>query len=87
MPHASLNVDAAGGQLIAAHQSFVKCSGHLIIVLGDPVTSHGPAPHNNPVVAGSSATVKISGIGIARQGDPASCGHACTSSSHINIGR
>lgn len=87
MPLASLaGYDNAGGILISAKQSFVRCKGQLVIVRTDPVTAHGTAPHNSATVAGCSATTRINGLGIARQGDAATCGHACTGTSHINIG-
>lgn len=87
MPIASLaGFDNAAGILISAQQSFVRSKGNLVIVRTDPVTPHGTPPHASATVAGCSAIVRINGLGVARQGDAATCGHRCTGSSIINIG-
>jgi uncharacterized Zn-binding protein involved in type VI secretion len=86
MPRVSLDgADmAGGGRLQAARQSFVRCDGRLIIVVGDPVLPHDI--HPNAVVAQGSGSTRINGFAIAREGDPASCGHTCTGSASLMIG-
>jgi uncharacterized Zn-binding protein involved in type VI secretion len=85
MPIVSLGgVDQAGGVLIPGRQTFVRCDGVLVVVVGDMVTSHGQAPHDSPTVAAGSPTFRINGIPVARAGDPATCGDLCTGSATMS---
>ena len=78
-------VDSAGGVILPSHNTFVTYNGKFYAVVGDPVTSHGIAPHNAAVMATGSSFVTINGIRLCRQGDIASCGHAATGSSFLNV--
>lgn len=86
MPRVSLDdIDTAGGgRLQSVRQSFVRCDGRLVIVVGDEVLPHDT--HSDAVVAGGSGSTRINGIPVAREGDPASCGHVCTGSASLIIG-
>jgi len=79
------SVDSAGGTQLNGGQDFCRCESQLIVLLGDPVTGHGPAPHAAPVMAQGSPFVRINGIPVCRAGHTASCGHASTGSSSMRI--
>lgn len=72
--------DAAGGVQIAGGQTKFFVRGQLAVVLGDPVTPHGPGlPHSGaPVMVEATANFRIQGIATCRAGHEASCGHPTT---------
>lgn len=78
-------VDTAGGIQLAGGQTFVRVEGNDVVLLGDPVQGHGPAPHAAPVMAEGSAFVRISGIPVCRAGHAATCGHTSTGSGAMRI--
>lgn len=78
-------LDSAGGTQLAGGQDFVRVEGQLWVLLGDPVASHGDAPHNAPVMAEGSPFVRISGTPVCRAGHLASCGHASTGSADMRL--
>lgn len=73
-------IDSAGGAHLAGGQGFVTVDGQLVVLLGDPVTPHAPAPPHStsPVMAQGSSFVSINGTPVCRQGHLASCGHPST---------
>ena len=73
-PLARVGVDSAGGVITGGGQSTVYCNGSLVAVIGDAVAGHGSSPHDAPTLSAGSSTVFINGIGVCRQGDPATCG-------------
>jgi len=77
--------DAAGGALIKT-QSTVIANGEEVIVHQDPVTGHGPAPHDAPTMIAGSKNVFIGGIAVCNAEDLATCGHAASGSSNVNGG-
>ncbi|MCI0429457.1 MAG: hypothetical protein L0210_02790 [Rhodospirillales bacterium] len=79
-------LDAAGGTQLGGAQITVYANGALVVLLGDPVAGHGPAPHAAPVMATASATVHVGGIRLCRAGDLASCGHASAGSGDVLAG-
>ncbi|MFY0309633.1 PAAR domain-containing protein [Leisingera sp. D0M16] len=84
MPGVSrISQDAAGGTLIGVLAPSVFVNGTNVAVLGCAVAGHGIPPHAAPVMAGASSTVFAEGIGICRQGDPASCGHPSSGSGNV----
>ena len=86
MPIASVTtVDSAGGIILPSHNNFVTYNGKLYAVVGDLVTNHGIAPHSSATMETGSSFVTINGIWLCRQGDIASCGHAATGSSFLNV--
>ena len=77
--------DAAGGALIKT-QSTVIANGEEVIVHQDPVTGHGPAPHDAPTMIAGSKNVFIGGIAVCNAEDLATCGHAASGSDDVNVG-
>jgi len=71
-------VDVAGGVQLGGGQSRFSIDGHAVVVVGDPVQSHGNSPHNSPVMVTGSDWFTIDGKKVCRQGDMASCGHSST---------
>ena len=82
---ARVGVDAAGGVIVGALQTFVTVEGALWAVLGDPVSGHGIPPHAAPVMAEGSGFVRINNIPVCREGHVATCGHPATGSAHMRI--
>ena len=78
-------LDVAGGAQLAGGQSFFRVAGELVILPGDPVTPHGPPPHQTPVMTGGSAIFKIGGVPVIREGDLATCGHPTTGRGYFSI--
>lgn len=80
-------VDTAGGAQIAGGQSKFFVRGQLAVVLGDPVTPHGPGlPHSAaPVMVEATANFTIGGIPVCREGHKASCGHPTTGRPFFSI--
>lgn len=76
------DVDTAGGGLIrAGSNNHVFCEGHLVAVVGSPVSSHGSGSHSNATMVEGSPRVFIGGVAVCRAGDHASCGDVATGSS------
>jgi uncharacterized Zn-binding protein involved in type VI secretion len=71
-------LDSAGGAQLAGGQGFFRVEGALVVLLGDPVASHGLPPHAAPVMAEGSGWMTLDGIPACRAGHAASCGHAST---------
>ena len=78
--------DSAGAALIAS-QSIVKANGDAVVVNGNTVTAHGVGLHAAPptMIAGSN-NVFIGGVAVCNAGDLATCGHAASGSSNVNVG-
>jgi len=87
MPGVSRDNDTAGGDLIPS-QSTVFVNGEEVIVDGDGVAGHGPAPHTPQTISASiNSTVSIGGKNIVVAGDTADvCGEAATGSDNVSIG-
>ncbi|RYA23898.1 hypothetical protein CRU96_05685 [Malaciobacter halophilus] len=81
-----VGVDSAGGVILGGGQNFVYANGALVAVDGDPVAPHGVAPHAAPVMIAGSKNVFINGIAVCNAGDLATCGHASSGSSNVNVG-
>ena len=65
----------------------VKVEGLPIATLGDMVSTHGEAPHINPVVGGCSSTVFAEGQPVAMVGSKATCMHSVTiGAATVNVG-
>lgn len=79
--------DEAGGVQIAGLQEFVTIDEKLVVVLGDPVTPHPPAPPHSaaPVMAEGTDWLRIDGIPVCREGHKANCGHPTTGRGWIRI--
>jgi uncharacterized Zn-binding protein involved in type VI secretion len=77
--------DSAGGALIKS-QSSVKVNSKGVIVHGDNVTPHGVGLHAGPTMIAGSDNVFIGGIAVCNAGDLATCGHAASGSSDVNVG-
>lgn len=86
MPGVSrVGIDKAGGTIVGALAPTVLVNGVPITVLGAPVVPHGKGPHAGPVMATASSNVFANGIPVCRAGDIASCGHASSGSSNVNV--
>jgi uncharacterized Zn-binding protein involved in type VI secretion len=77
-------IDTAGG-LILGDDSFIKCGGAGVAVIGDRVAHHGPNVHRAAVMVQGSSFVRINGKPVCREGHLASCGHPATGSSFLKI--
>lgn len=72
-----------GGPHIVPVQTFARCNGRLISVIGVEVSMHPPNsnPHKAPSQGGSCLTAtgspiaRINAIPICRDDDTATCGH------------
>jgi len=85
MSGVSRDNDTAGGDLIPS-QSTVKANSNAIIVHGDAVAGHGLPPHAAPTMIAGSNNVFIGGVAVCNAGDLATCGHAASGSSNVNVG-
>jgi len=86
MPGISRDNDTAGGDLIPS-QTTVFANSELVIVDGDGVAGHGPAPHIPQTITAGSNNVFIGGIAVVNAGDKADvCGEAATGSANVNVG-
>jgi uncharacterized Zn-binding protein involved in type VI secretion len=86
MPGISRDNDTAGGDLIPS-QSTVYANKELVIVDGDGVAGHGPAPHIPQTIIAGSNNVFIGGIAVCNAGDKAAvCGEPSTGSGDVNVG-
>lgn len=83
MPGITRKDDTAGGA-ITNTQTKVRANSKFVIVVGDPVATHGA--HVNPTMADKSTKVKAGGKFVCRAGDTATCGHAANGSSNVNAG-
>lgn len=81
--------DEAGGDQLNTGQDFVtvESDGGMmeVVLLGDPVESHGPGEHGSPVMAEGSSFVTINDIPVCREGHLASCGHPTTGRDYIYL--
>lgn len=71
-------LDNAGGAQLAGGQGFFRVEGAAVVLLGDPVAGHGPAPHAAPVMTEATDWLRLNGVPVCRAGHLASCGHATT---------
>ncbi|PZU93125.1 MAG: hypothetical protein DI527_07705 [Chelatococcus sp.] len=79
-------LDVAGGAQIAGGQEFVTVGGALVVLLGDPVTPHGPPPHSPlPVMVEGCSWLTINAIPVCREGHAASCGHPTTGRDWVQV--
>jgi uncharacterized Zn-binding protein involved in type VI secretion len=84
---ACVSVDAAGGVQLGMQAAKFKVRGNPVVVVGDHVAPHPPAPPHstNPVMAQGTAKFRINGIATCRAGHLASCGHATSGRSFFRI--
>ncbi|SEQ48234.1 Zn-binding Pro-Ala-Ala-Arg (PAAR) domain-containing protein, incolved in TypeVI secretion [Faunimonas pinastri] len=78
-------LDSAGGEQLAGGQAFFTVDGQPVVLLGDPVQSHGKAPHDAATMVQASSIFQINGVGVCRAGDLASCGHASSGADWFSI--
>lgn len=72
--------NSGGGVVVSTSQTFVKANGQYIATDGDPVSAHGPTPHDAPVTANGQSWFTINGIPVNINGDSDTCGHPRASS-------
>lgn len=70
-----VGTDAAGGVQLGGGQSLMKVEGQDVVVVGDPVSPHGIAPHIAPTMTGGKDWFRVEGKAVIVQGDAATCGH------------
>ena len=87
-PAARCGVDNAGGGLIIANTvRTVFVNGAPIALDFDSIAPHGTDAHAASSIVSGSLTVFANGMGIARQGDPTTCGHPiATGSPNVFVG-
>ncbi len=74
-----VHTDPAGGPALAT-QIWNRVGGKAVVRLGDPVTPHDDSPHDAATMAIAAPWYRVSGIGVCRQTDLATCGHPLVSS-------
>lgn len=79
------DLDKAGGRQLAGQQSFVKINGHPVVLLGDPVESHGDSPHNHATMVEGSTMFRINGVPVCLETHRASCGHRTTGRPNFKV--
>lgn len=79
-------LDSAGGKQLAGGQSTLQIEGQYVVVLGDPVASHGKSPHSSAKMVEGSNWFTWNGVPVCRAGNKASCGHATTGRPWFTIG-
>ncbi len=72
--------DTAGGLVTSTPQSFVRCEGFLVAVVGSNVAAHGVGSHAAATLPVGSAFVRIGGQAVVFATCAASCGHQATGS-------
>ena len=84
---ACVGVDFAGGVQLGAQAAKFKVRGNPVVVIGDAVAPHPPAPPHSasPVMAEGSAKFRVGGIPVCREGHLASCGHPTSGRSFFRI--
>lgn len=80
------NKDSAGGKQLAGGQSVFKVEGEPVVLLGDPVQSHGDSPHSSATMVEGSGWLTWNGVPVVREGNKASCGHTATGRPWFTIG-
>lgn len=71
-------LDVAGGKQLGGGQTRFRINGVPVVLLGDPIQSHGNSPHNNAVMVEGSSLFRIGGVPVVLEGHKASCGHVTT---------
>ncbi len=80
---ACVGSDSAGGTQLGGGQGFVRATGDIAVIEGDPVAGHGRGTHAAPAMAEGSSFVRISGVPVCRAGHLATCGHPSTGSDFV----
>lgn len=79
-------LDAAGGVQETQANGWFRISGRPIVVIGDTVAAHGPAPHSPPpAMVEGSAWFRVGGKPVCRAGHRAACGHATSGRAWFRI--
>ena len=89
MPSVAKKLSLVGtGVITMTKVQTVKVEGLPIATLGDMVSTHGEAPHINPVIVGGcSSTVFAEGQPVAMVGSKATCMHSVTiGAATVNVG-
>ncbi len=70
--------DVAGGLIVSGRTSVIV-NNTPIACEGDTIAPHSPGTkHNGAVIVGHTKKVVAENQNVAREGDPASCGHLIT---------
>jgi len=78
--------DTAGGKQLGGGQSKLTVGGALVVVLGDPIESHGKSPHNGATMVQASSKFTVQGKPVCLAGHAASCGHATSGQANFTVG-
>jgi len=82
MPKVERNGDMnTGGGIAQMGATTVFVNGKQIMLPGQPVTSHGESPHDNPRTQGGSSTVFADNQKVIHENDIDTCGHKRSSPS------
>lgn len=86
MPIASIDIDTAGGDIVAS-ASKTEFNGEKVVLDGDSVVPHGISPHNAATVpAGLNSSFYVENELVVVAGDTATCGHVASGSSTVTVG-
>lgn len=77
---ACVSVDVAGGTQLGMAAAKFKVRGNPVVVIGDAVEPHPPAPPHStsPIMVEGTGKFRVNGIPVSREGHLASCGHPTT---------
>jgi uncharacterized Zn-binding protein involved in type VI secretion len=75
----------AGGRVVTGSQS-VTVNDLPVVIIGSNVAGHGRDEHSGPVMVTGSQSVTVGDIGVCVYGNHASCGHAMTCNSDVEVG-
>lgn len=70
-----LDQNVAGGA-VTATTTRMMVEGKAVLRRTDPVASHGTGLHADATMDEASARLIVGGLGVCRNGDKATCGHA-----------
>ncbi len=66
-------LDDAVGIQIPNTNPWYRLDGKMVVVIGDPVTGHGPGEHGGPTMKEGESWYKVGGIEVSREGHAATC--------------
>ena len=72
--------NTGGGIVLSTSQTFVRVNGQTVATNGDPVSNHGPPPHDAPLTANGVGFFTINGIPVNTNISQNTCGHLRNSS-------
>lgn len=86
MALASIDPDAAGGDLVASAAK-TEFNNKKVVLDNDAVAPHGDPPHNAATIPASlNTSFYVEGKLVVVAGDTATCGHKSSGTSSVDVG-